>query len=381
MRRKEYPETLRDLRRAVELKPNWKGLRKTLEAVEKEAEKVAEEQRSEEAVMQFFSDFLDDTEERESETEESPQSAQQEKAAADEDVAALEPIAEEGAQPELAAAEEMVKEEVPQPGQAAVAVDKYQPGESFRECDECPEMIVVPPGSFHMGDTMGSGSEVERPPHKVTIDYPFAVAKLETTFAQWDACVADGGCSFKPADDGLGRGERPVSGISWDDTQQYLAWLSDKTGREYRLPSEAEWEYVARAEHIGDRYWKDKKATCQHVNAADQMLRDKDPQVAAFVCKDGHVKTAPVGSFPANKFGIHDIYGNVSEWVEDCWNGNYLGAPADGQAWAGGDCDRRILRGGSWKSGPQEIRAPSRVPLWKELRLNTSGLRVVRGLK
>jgi formylglycine-generating enzyme required for sulfatase activity len=110
------------------------------------------------------------------------------------------------------------------------------------------------------------------------------------------------------------------------------------------------------------------------------MLRKKDPMVSAFVCKDGYVKTAPAGSFPPNTFGVHDIYGNVAEWVEDCWNGNYLGAPADGQAWTSGDCSRRVQRGGSWKSGPQEIRAPSRVPLWKELRINTSGLRVVRNL-
>jgi formylglycine-generating enzyme required for sulfatase activity len=231
-----------------------------------------------------------------------------------------------------------------------------------------------------MGDTMGTGSEVERPPHKVSFKDPFAVARLETNFAQWDACITDGGCSYKPADDGLGRGERPVTGISWDDAQQYLAWLSGKTGREYRLPTEAEWEYVARAETIGDTYWRSKKVTCKQANVADQLLRKKDPMVAAFTCEDGYVKTAPVGSFPANKFGIQDIYGNVAEWVEDCWNGNYLGAPADGQAWTSGDCGRRILRGGSWKSGPQEIRASSRVPLWKELRLNTSGLRVVRAL-
>jgi formylglycine-generating enzyme required for sulfatase activity/lipoprotein NlpI len=394
MRRKEYPETLRDLRRAVELKPNWKGLRKTLEAVEKEAEKVEEEQRSEEVVRQFFSGLLEDTEEQGSEVEESPQSAQQEKDAADEDGAAAEAeaIAEEDTPPETAdaeatqeegreaAAEERVEEEALRPDKQPTVVDKHQPGESFRDCDDCPEMIVVPPGSFHMGDTMGSGSEVERPSHKVTIDDPFAVAKLETTFAQWDACVADGGCSVNPADDGLGRGERPVTGISWDDTQQYLEWLSNKTGRRYRLPTEAEWEYAARSEHIGDTYWKDTKATCKYVNAADQMLRKKDPMVPAFGCKDGYVKTAPVGGFPPNKFGMHDIYGNVAEWVEDCWNGNYLGAPADGQAWTGGDCDRRVLRGGSWKSGPQEIRASSRVPLWKELRINTSGLRVVRSL-
>jgi formylglycine-generating enzyme required for sulfatase activity/tetratricopeptide (TPR) repeat protein len=400
MRRKEYPETLRDLRRAVELRPNWKGLRKTLEAVEKEAKKVEEGQRSEDAVRQFFGGLLeDDAEEQGSEENEpSPSEPQEETAVADENVPAAEVLAEEGGPSEsvegattqeeeqeavaeeateIEVVEEEAVEETPQP---AVVVDEHQPGESFRDCEQCPEMIVVPAGSFHMGDTMGTGSELERPPHKVSFKDPFAVAKLETTFAQWDACIADGGCSYKPADDGLGRGERPVTGISWDDAQQYLAWLSGKTGREYRLPTEAEWEYVARAGTIGDTYWRNKKVTCKQANVADQLLRKKDPMVAAFTCEDGYVKTAPAGSFPANKFGIHDIYGNVAEWVEDCWNGNYLGAPADGQAWTSGDCGRRILRGGSWKSGPQEIRASSRVPLWKELRLNTSGLRVVRSL-
>jgi formylglycine-generating enzyme required for sulfatase activity/lipoprotein NlpI len=446
MRRKEFPETISDLKRAVELKPRWKALRKTLEAVEAEAKEMREEE-GDEGLGGILADWLDDTEEQVTETEKAGQESPQEKETwikesaaketvdkeavdnesaaketvdkeaadketadketaaketaeketaeketAEKETAEKEPIGAEPAKPETAvaetgseegqeaAADKAPAEEAPQPEQPPVVVDEYQPGESFTDCDDCPEMVVAPPGTFHMGDTMGSGSAVERPSHRVTIGSPLAVGKFEITYAQWDACVADGGCSFKPADDGLGRGARPVTGISWNDTREFLAWLSEKSGRRYRLPTEAEWEYVARSESITDDYWGDPEQSCRHANGADQALRQKDPRVSAAVCNDGFVKTAPVGSFQPNRFGIHDIYGNVAEWVEDCWNPDYRGAPTDGQAWTSGQCGRRILRGGSWKSGPVEIRASSRVSLWKELRMNTSGLRVVRTL-
>jgi formylglycine-generating enzyme required for sulfatase activity/lipoprotein NlpI len=384
MRLKAYPQSLHDLRRAVELKPRWKALRKTLEAVEAEAAEMQEGEGDGEGLGKVLADWLGDSAEQADQEQESGQET-----APPEETADKTPTSEEDAQPKTDVAEnhqaeksETVADEAPEEAQqpSQQIVDKYKPGESFQECDDCPQMVVVPPGSFHMGDTMGTGSGVERPAHGVTIDYSFAIAKHETTFAQWDACVTDGGCIFKPSDDGLGRGTRPVAGVSWQDAQEYLTWLSKKTARQYRLPTEAEWEYVARSEAIGDNHWEALEETCKHVNAADQMLREKDPQVAAVVCRDGFIKTAPVGSFLPNTFGVHDMYGNVSEWVEDCWNADYQEAPTDGQAWVSGQCDRRVLRGGSWKSGPQEIRASSRQPLWQEQRVNTSGLRVVRRL-
>ncbi|MDP6803825.1 MAG: formylglycine-generating enzyme family protein [Rhodospirillales bacterium] len=209
----------------------------------------------------------------------------------------------------------------------------------FRDCPLCPEMVVVPAGAFTLGSP---ASEVPRdgdegPQHPVTIARPFAVGRHEVTFAEWDACVADGGCGgYRPDDKGWGRGDRPAIYISWDDAKSYAAWLSQYTGKTYRLLSEAEWEYAARAGTTTRFLWGDgvgrNLANCRGCGSP----------------WDGQ-QTAPVGSFPVNGFGLHDMLGNVWEWVEDCWHRSYEGAPSDGSPWtSGGDCANRVLRGGSW---------------------------------
>ena len=214
-----------------------------------------------------------------------------------------------------------------------------RPGRVFRDCPECPEMVVVPAGSFMMGSPSheaGRGDD-EGPRHRVTIEKPFAVGKYEVTFAEWDACVADGGCGgHRPEDEGWGRGRRPVINVNWDDAKAYVRWLNRKTGKQYRLPSEAEWEYAARA------------GTTTRYNWGDDIGRNR-ANCNGCGSRWDRKQTAPVGSFRANVFGLHDVHGNVWEWVEDCLNYNYAGAPADGSPWTDGDCTlAAVLRGGSW---------------------------------
>jgi formylglycine-generating enzyme required for sulfatase activity len=210
-----------------------------------------------------------------------------------------------------------------------------KPSDSFKECDKCPEMMVVPVGSFTMGSPdREQGRSLDESQHRVTIAKPFAVGRFAVTFSEWDACVADGGCNgYKPADQGWGRDRRPVINVSWDDTKTYLAWLSRKTGKPYRLLSEAEFEYAARASTTTAYYWRDEigkgNANC---NGCGSQWDGK--------------QTAPVGSFAANAFGLYDMAGNVWEWCEDAWHDNYNGAPTDGSAWLqGGEDSRRVLRG------------------------------------
>ena len=235
-------------------------------------------------------------------------------------------------------------------------------GETFKDCADCPEMVVVPSGSFMMGspDNEEGRYDDEGPRHRVTIPAPFAVGRFEVTFSEWDACVSDGGCGdYRPEDRGWGRDLRPVIYVDWNDAQRYVSWLSQKTGHGYRLLNEAEWEYVARAGtttryHWGDDYRSDRVA-------------------------DGG-KTELVGRYASNRFGLHDVHGNVFEWVEDCWNGSYAGAPADGRAWVSGDCSDRVVRGGSWGSFPGFLRAASRSWYGAEGRDGSIGFRVVRTL-
>ena len=227
-------------------------------------------------------------------------------------------------------------------------------GTAVRECAECPKMVVVPAGRFRMGDLSGAGGSGEKPVHDVTIASPFAVGKYEVTFAEWDACVAGGGCTHRPADDRWGRGTRPVIDVSWDDTQAYVRWLSRETGKPYRLLSEAEWEYVARA-GTTTKYWWGNEADHAHANYG------KDNFCEGMVAgADRWEYTSPVGSFAANAFGLFDTAGNVWEWVADCWHDSYQGAPNDGSVWAGGDCDRHELRGGSWADDPRRILSADR---------------------
>ena len=243
------------------------------------------------------------------------------------------------------------------------------PESPFRECPTCPEMVVVSAGSFRMGCVSGQDcSDNEKPVHRVTIAAPFAVGKYDVTFAEWGACVADGGCDgYRPDDIGWGRGNRPVINVSWNQVQTYVMWLNEKTGKTYRLLSEAEWEYVARAGSETRYSWGNEigrnRANCRACGS-----RWDDEQ------------TAPVGSFAANGFGLHDVHGNVTEWVQDCWNDNYVGAPADGSAWEQGDCNRRVVRGGAWVGEPRFLRSARRHRVTTGYRSSGIGFRVARSL-
>ena len=249
-----------------------------------------------------------------------------------------------------------------------------EPGTVFSDCAACPEMVVVPAGSFMMGSPGGEQGRLERegPRHRVTIGLPFAVGVYEVTFAEWDACVAAGGCrGYRPEDEGWGRGSRPVINVSWEDAREYLRWLSRETGKQYRLLTEAEWEYVARAGTQTARYWEaSESGQCRYANGDDGLW--------VVSCSDGYVWTAPVGMFRPNGFGLYDVLGNVGEWTQDCWNESYSGAPVDGSAWLSGDCSRRVRRGGSWYTGPYELRSAYRNRLSAGNRHEFSGFRVAR---
>jgi len=245
---------------------------------------------------------------------------------------------------------------------------ELRPGTAFQECADCPQMVVVPPGSFEMGSPP---EEKERrpdegPQRRVTLAKPFAIGRYEVTFAQWDTCARAGGCSYKPQDRGWGRGNRPVIYVSWNDIQEYLRWLSALTGREYRLPSEAEWEYVARAGSQAP-YWWGKELKPDHANC-DRCGRNPS------------LRTTPVGSFPPNPFGLFDMHGNVWEWTADCWNGTYAGAPSGGEAWTSGECELRALRGGAWGIAGVDLRAARRIASKVDARSGKQGFRVAMTL-
>ena len=207
----------------------------------------------------------------------------------------------------------------------------------------------------------------EGPQHKVTLARPFAVGTYAVTFDEWDACVAAGGCTHKPGDRGWGRGRQPVIDVSWQDAQAYVSWLAKKTGQPYRLLSEAEWEYAARAGTTTRFPWGDEPGT-NRANFDGSGSRWSKQQ------------TAPVGSFDANAFDLHDMIGNVWEWVQDCWNGSYEGAPGNGRAWESGDCIRRVLHGGSWHNVPELARAAGRVGNMPGTRSGDVGFRLARTL-
>jgi formylglycine-generating enzyme required for sulfatase activity len=260
------------------------------------------------------------------------------------------------------------------PPRAEPAVGVY-PGQAFKDCATCPEMVVVPAGSFMMGSPPGEKvrTDDEGPQHRVTIAQPFAVGKTEVTFAEWDACVDDGGCgTYRPEDEGWGRGRQPVINVSWNDAQAYVKWLSDKTEKDYRLLTEAEWEYAARAGTTTPFYFG-RTISPDQANYNGEYTYDGGPKGVY------REKTTPVGSFPANAFGLHDVHGNVLEWVEDCWHENYSGSPIDGAAWkSGGDCDRRVLRGGSWYDLPRFVRSANRLRYFPGVRDLDAGFRVAR---
>lgn len=253
---------------------------------------------------------------------------------------------------------------------------EYAPGDVFKDCENCPQMTVIPPGKFFMGSPVSElgRRRAEGPQHEVTIKKALAVSTFEITFDQWEACLLDGGCkNHKPDDSGWGKGKRPVHKISWDDAKAYIEWLREKTGKRYRLLTEAEWEYAARAGT------KTAFVTGQHIKS-DQANFDgtHDDQQGARGKYRG--KTIEVGTFKPNPFGLHDMHGNVAEWVEDCWNKTHHGAPGDGSP-RGGDCNRRIIKGGAWYFEPSYARIAARISYPKNKRLNVIGLRVARELE
>jgi len=245
-----------------------------------------------------------------------------------------------------------------------------KPRSDFKECaNGCPVMIVIPAGKFIMGSPENESDREasEGPQHEVTVAKPFAVSKFEVTFEEWDACVAAAACPRIA--DRWGRGEMPVINVSWRDAKQYVGWLSRLTGKEYRLLTEAEWEYAARAGANTRYYW------------------GNDPRMGNANC-DGCgsqwdlQQTAPVGSFKPNGLGLYDMHGNVWEWVEDSWHETYDGAPTDGSAWLrGGDSSYRVVRGGSWRNESELVRAAVRVRRNINVRFDTLGFRVARTIK
>ena len=245
----------------------------------------------------------------------------------------------------------------------------------IKDCDHCPVLVFVPAGHFTMGSpaTEERRDEDEGPQHEVTISSGFAVGKFEVTFAEWDACVANGGCRRDVDDNGWGRGQQPVINVTWNDAVSYVEWLSKTTGKSYRLLSESEWEYVGRGGtttvfSTGPTITTDQaNFNGNHVYGGSQKGIHRK-------------KTLPVGSFAANNFGLHDTHGNVIEWVQDCWHDNYNGAPADGSPWMTGTCAEHALRGGEWNAAPGAIRSANRDSWGTGMTNHFIGFRVARSL-
>lgn len=241
----------------------------------------------------------------------------------------------------------------PAPKPSAPAVTAV--GTTFRDCANCPEMVRIPGGSFRMGDLREKGNSFDKPVRMVTVR-AFSVGKYEVTFDEWDACVTVGGCKTKPSDEGWGRGRRPAVNVRW---------LSGRTGKQYRLLSEAEWEYVARAGTMTEYSWGNdigrNRANCDGCGSR----------------WDGK-QTVPVGSFSANPWGLYDVHGNVSEWTQDCENYSYTGAPMDGSARESGDCSWRMVRGGGWYDVPRYLHSAFRVRIAAAAAAAPLGFRLAR---
>ena len=276
----------------------------------------------------------------------------------------------------------------------------------FKDCDKCPEMVVIPAGSFDMGSPANEAGHAanEEPQHRVTILNAFAAGKFAVTVDQFSDFVNETGydagskCwTFEERNWGeqsdrsfrkpgfSQNGSHPAVCLNWNDAKAYVDWLSQKTGKPYRLLTEAEWEYAARA-GTSTRYFfgDNENDMCRFGNGADQTAKREIAGIDdwRFInCSDGYAFTAPVGSFLPNAFGLYDMHGNAFQWVEDCWNANYDDAPSNGSAWTSGDCSRRVLRGGSWSNGPRLLRAAIHYWSTTEGRDNLDGFRLGRTLK
>jgi formylglycine-generating enzyme required for sulfatase activity len=278
----------------------------------------------------------------------------------------------------------------------------------LKDCADCPEMVAIPAGRFNMGVAPG---EEEREglsdafrgrsePRRTVEVKRFLAGKYEITRAQYrvfaeatgrtsDGCFVWKATEFEKRADRDWRNpgyaqedSHPVTCVSWNDAGAYAKWLSERTGKHYRLLTEAEWEYAARAGTATPRFWgDDANRACEYANGADMSMRSRVPGTSQWpiaACNDRYAYTAPVGSYAANAFGLHDMLGNVWEWTQDCWNPNYSGGPADGSAWNAGDCSLRSVRGGSWEDGPLGLRAAYRVGSPTVIRVYIRGFRVAR---
>jgi formylglycine-generating enzyme required for sulfatase activity len=256
------------------------------------------------------------------------------------------------------------------------------PRDVLRDCAVCPEMVVVPAGEFMMGSppTERGRNPDEGPQRKVTFAQPFAAGKYEVTFAQWDACVAEAGCTHQPGDNDWGRGKRPVINVSWSDARQYAGWLAKKTGKPYRLLTEAEWEYAARGTtKVTDRQSPFSTGPTIHSSQANydsNFVYGTGAKMGVY-----RQKTLDVGSFKPNAFGLNDMHGNVWEWVEDCYKDSYAGAPTDGSAVTSRNCTLNILRGGAWNYYPQLLRSAYRYASAPGVRTENAGFRVARSMQ
>ncbi|MES2259731.1 MAG: formylglycine-generating enzyme family protein [Pseudomonadota bacterium] len=244
---------------------------------------------------------------------------------------------------------------------SAATAGKAAAGPEFKDCPACSTMISLSPAPFTMGNNASDPSE--RPAHRVALTVPFAIGKYEVTVEQWNACADAGACqratNYKP--------NEPMRDVSWDDAQQYLKWLSSTSGKAYRLPTEAEWEYAARGGTATPYWWGDKlvagKANCKECGPPWRI--------------DG---PASVGSFGANPYGLYDMNGSVWEWVSDCWHNSYQDAPADGHAWEQPNCTVRVIRGGSWREGAAYMVSSTRFKYDASVRNAQNGFRVARNL-
>jgi len=290
------------------------------------------------------------------------------------------------------------------------AVHAQAPGTSFRDCAECPEMIVVPAGSFTMGSPRSETdrTDAEGPPRQIRFEHAFAAGKFEITRGQFalfqresSSSVASGTCmvydkaianfrvhaspqpwlrpGFAQHDD------HPVVCVSWDEAKAYTDWLSKRSGQRYRLLSEAQWEYAARAGSGTSRPWgDDPAASCRHANLADETFTREVPRndqrwyPGWHQCRDGYAYTATVGRFEGNAFKLHDMLGNAWEWVEDCWNASLAAVSANGAPVAAGDCSQRVYRGGAWRSYPSLARSARRSKMDRDHRHALVGFRVAR---
>ena len=279
-------------------------------------------------------------------------------------------------QPEVTAEPDVSEQDRQAEAEAERQRRERQPGARLRDCETCPQLVVVPLGSFMMGspDSEWGRFNNESPQRRVTITEPFAVSVYEVTFGEWDACVNEGGCNgYQPHGEGWGRGGRPVINVSWDDARAYVKWLSQRTGKRYRLLSESEWEYVARA------------GTMEPFHTGATISADQANYDSSYTYVSGQKgryrgRTVQVGTFSPNAFGLHEVHGNVWEWTQDCWNEDYTGAPADNRAWETGECEQRVLRGGSWGDVPWLLRSADRGKNEPGIRDPKIGFRIARTL-